>query len=233
MAEANVLTNQTLSKGAFRRQQRQETATANSQSTARQATTQDPQAMSARQYLRQGRRIRAKELRDNQAKSRLRKNANALADVAGEVATAHLLKLSWINLIDSFGLTLLYINFHFAARYFAGSRRFCQFGIEWFTFGKVGVAKKAKGRARQQATRNSQGKVAASGSRIAGAASSAVIKAKNLAKVMASKPIELAEIIVLVVLDIIIATLLLISFLTLMLPILAPIVGWTFLASYF
>src|SRR3989338_2371550 len=47
--------------------------------------------------------------------------------------TGHLLKLAWLNLIDSFGLTYLYIVFHFVMAYFMPvlSNLFCKFGEEW------------------------------------------------------------------------------------------------------
>jgi len=46
-------------------------------------------------------------------------------------ATAKALSFSWLNIIDTFGLTLLYINFHFIAKYIAGSQMFSEFGEEW------------------------------------------------------------------------------------------------------
>jgi hypothetical protein len=45
--------------------------------------------------------------------------------------TAELLKQSWLNVISSYGLTLLYINFHFVAKYIGSIRLFCDFGEEW------------------------------------------------------------------------------------------------------
>lgn len=57
-----------------------------------------------------------------------------LAESAGvqvSQITAIALRTAWQTLIASFGLTLLYINFHFAARYLAHSRKFSEFGTEW------------------------------------------------------------------------------------------------------
>ncbi len=45
--------------------------------------------------------------------------------------TAELLKQSWLNVISSYGLTLLYINFHFIAKYIGSLKLFCDFGEEW------------------------------------------------------------------------------------------------------
>ena len=40
------------------------------------------------------------------------------------------LKYSWLNLIDSVGLTFLYLILHFVVRYIAGSKIVCRFGEE-------------------------------------------------------------------------------------------------------
>lgn len=46
--------------------------------------------------------------------------------------TGHILKLAWLNLIDTFGLTWFYIAFHFLMAYFTPfSDLFCKFGQEW------------------------------------------------------------------------------------------------------
>jgi len=58
------------------------------------------------------------------------------------MATSELLQQSWYNLIDSFGLTILYINFHVVCRYVFGEKFFCKLGHEW-TGGKKGVSKSA------------------------------------------------------------------------------------------
>jgi hypothetical protein len=41
------------------------------------------------------------------------------------------LKQSWLNIFETFGLTLLYINFHFILAYVIKSPYFCKFGEEW------------------------------------------------------------------------------------------------------
>ena len=56
--------------------------------------------------------------------------AGAVAQVGGSF-TAKALKFCWLNVIDTYGLTLLYINFHFFAKYLASSNAFCEFGDEW------------------------------------------------------------------------------------------------------
>ena len=45
--------------------------------------------------------------------------------------TAGLLKSAWINLIPSWGLTLLYIDFHWFMNKVLGDSVFCSLGSEW------------------------------------------------------------------------------------------------------
>lgn len=47
------------------------------------------------------------------------------------LATSEALTASWLNIIDSFGLTLIYINAHVFGRLTAGSEFFCKLGHEW------------------------------------------------------------------------------------------------------
>ena len=49
----------------------------------------------------------------------------------GKGLTASILKFSWLNVISTYGLTLLYINFHFIAKYMVNSNYFVDFGKEW------------------------------------------------------------------------------------------------------
>ena len=56
--------------------------------------------------------------------------AGALA-VGATQGTAKLLKSAWINLLDTFGLTLIYINIHVLARKILGGKIFCALGEEW------------------------------------------------------------------------------------------------------
>lgn len=46
-------------------------------------------------------------------------------------ATSNLLKQAWTNLIDSFGLTLIWINIHVFLRLVLGKKLFCKLGEEW------------------------------------------------------------------------------------------------------
>jgi hypothetical protein len=46
--------------------------------------------------------------------------------------TSNLLTKAWINLIDTFGLTLIYIHLHVFMRLVMGSDFFCKLGHEWF-----------------------------------------------------------------------------------------------------
>jgi hypothetical protein len=45
--------------------------------------------------------------------------------------TAALLKAAWLNIIDSFGLTLIYINLHLFGHSVFGEKVFCELGEEW------------------------------------------------------------------------------------------------------
>jgi hypothetical protein len=66
----------------------------------------------------------------------------SMAAVAGaggnkaKMGTSQALKASWLNVIDSFGATLIYINFHAFARLIPGLRgMFCKLGEEWLPKG--------------------------------------------------------------------------------------------------
>ncbi|MFH1232292.1 MAG: hypothetical protein V1651_00300 [Patescibacteria group bacterium] len=56
---------------------------------------------------------------------------------------SHLLKMAWLNLIDSFGLTLIWINIHVFLKGVFGGRLFCELGEEWLPK-QVGQAGKGK-----------------------------------------------------------------------------------------
>lgn len=49
------------------------------------------------------------------------------------MATNEALSMAWLNIIDSFGLTLIWINIHVLMRFMAGSEFFCKLGHEWST----------------------------------------------------------------------------------------------------
>src|SRR5680860_1764773 len=55
--------------------------------------------------------------------------------------TSELLRLAWINLIPSFGLTLIWINIHAFLSLVIGKDVFCRLGDEWLTGGISGGAK--------------------------------------------------------------------------------------------
>jgi len=70
-------------------------------------------------------RLAAKRIK-NAAKQKLEEKVTAPA----RMATGQLLKFSWLNLIDSFGLTLIYINMHVFLRWVFPDM-FCKLGDEW------------------------------------------------------------------------------------------------------
>jgi len=60
----------------------------------------------------------------------------AAVDLATAKATASALRSAWTVgtpafFVLDFGLSLLYLNIHFIARYLGHSRKFCEFGSEW------------------------------------------------------------------------------------------------------
>ena len=65
-----------------------------------------------------------------QAQKKAQKNPDN-ASKAANLATTNMLRLSWLNLIDSFGLTLIYINLHVFLHWVLGDKFFCKLGDEW------------------------------------------------------------------------------------------------------
>lgn len=62
--------------------------------------------------------------------------ALAIAAAPIQQATSQLLQQSWLNLIDSFGATLIWINVHWFLNITMGDKLFCDLGKEWLP--KVG-----------------------------------------------------------------------------------------------
>jgi len=110
--------------------------------------------MAALKGYRPGEKEYKQQLESKQKKMRERKIATlkelATTSVSkvGVKFTAAALKQSWLNIIDTFGLTLLYINFHFLGKYVAGSSLFGEFGSEW----APPMAEKAGGKVGKMAT---------------------------------------------------------------------------------
>lgn len=69
----------------------------------------------------------AKKLKD----SKLGSQAESLAAAPIQMATSELLQQSWLNLIDSFGATLIWINVHWFLNITMGDKLFCDLGKEW------------------------------------------------------------------------------------------------------
>ena len=46
-------------------------------------------------------------------------------------STSKLLQQAWLNIIDSFGLTLIWVNIHVFLSYVLGEKLFCKLGDEW------------------------------------------------------------------------------------------------------
>jgi len=99
-----------------------------------QPLTAEQEKEETRELRRQQSLERAIQKKETEAKSKkegLAETAEAGLKKGVSMFTAQALKQAWLNLIDSFGLTLLYINFHFIAKYIVGSDKFIGFGEEW------------------------------------------------------------------------------------------------------
>ncbi len=66
----------------------------------------------------------------DQAQARISKTVHLLATPV-RWSTDWALRASWLNIIDSFGLTLIYINIHVFFRFVIGTDFFCKLGHEW------------------------------------------------------------------------------------------------------
>lgn len=64
-------------------------------------------------------------------KEQAQKKIEATVTAPAKQGTSWLLKMSWLNLIDSFGLTLIYINIHVFLKWVLGEKLFCKLGEEW------------------------------------------------------------------------------------------------------
>lgn len=86
-----------------------------------------------------------------QAKKLAREKKKKEQEETAEITTkptrllsARFLSMSWLGLIESFGLTIIYINFHFMMAHMLKNKYFCKFGGEWLgggknPFGQVGA----------------------------------------------------------------------------------------------
>jgi len=96
--------------------------------------------------------LRETVLAEKRKKEGQKKSGGVGSGVAGvmsspiKLATAKFLKQSWLHLIDSFGLTLLYINIHAFLGVVLGHSMFCKLGEEWSMGNSaMGAAKKGSG----------------------------------------------------------------------------------------
>ncbi len=77
------------------------------------------------------RQIKAKSRREAKKKSKKGEKAGINPGNVAKQGTATLLRRAWLNLIDSFGLTLIYINLHVFGRSVLAGKVFCELGFEW------------------------------------------------------------------------------------------------------
>ncbi len=77
------------------------------------------------------------QLRQKKQEKKRKKNLKNKKGASGLInplafSLARLLRQSWINLIQSFGLTLIWINIHVLGNIVFGPKVFCNLGEEWF-----------------------------------------------------------------------------------------------------
>lgn len=65
------------------------------------------------------------------ARASASRSGTAAVRAGAQGATQQILRIAWTSVIPTFGLSLLYVNFHFIARYFAHAESFAAFGSEW------------------------------------------------------------------------------------------------------
>lgn len=94
---------------------------------------------SFRQRIMAARRAMDLENLKKQAKEKIKEKVTAPA----REGTNWLLKAAWLNLIDSFGLTLIWINIHVFLRFVLGDKLFCKLGHEWIPKQVTAVAGEA------------------------------------------------------------------------------------------
>jgi len=68
-----------------------------------------------------------------------------LAQVSAQQSTGRLLQLAWLNVVDSLGLTLIYVNLHFILYLSGGKGWFAKPGTEWTAIPGAEAAKGATG----------------------------------------------------------------------------------------
>ena len=77
-------------------------------------------------------RKRARDMKEKlNVKKRVGDKMNQKVFNPAKEGTAKLLKLAWLNIITSFGLTLIYINLHVFGRAVLSKKIFCELGEEW------------------------------------------------------------------------------------------------------
>lgn len=121
----NILNDQTAFADRLR-QQRQEKANAGEENGA--AETEN-MGEDYRSVILNAKRAEAKK-KEMEEKKKGKTGASAIAMSPAKKGTSWLLKASWLNLIDSFGLTLIYINMHVFLRW-VFPKMFCKLGEEW------------------------------------------------------------------------------------------------------
>lgn len=67
---------------------------------------------------------------NKQQDGKIKKMAGAVSSRLNQL-TAQALRFSWLNIPDSFGLTLIYINLHLFGRSILGEKVFCEMGEEF------------------------------------------------------------------------------------------------------
>jgi len=82
--------------------------------------------LSFRQQVMESRRMEEEKEQEAEKKSSPSSSINSLG-----LATSRLLRGAWVNLVSSFGLTLIWINIHVFLSTVFGEKFFCKLGMEW------------------------------------------------------------------------------------------------------
>ncbi len=111
--------------GELRIAKRQDAQNYDSASGAKDTPMPGEQPLSLREAVMQEKR---------QAAAKEKEDGGGLASKAASPArkgTSALLRSAWINLIPSYGLTLIWINIHVFLGMVLGNKLFCKLGVEW------------------------------------------------------------------------------------------------------
>ncbi|HEX9664200.1 MAG TPA: hypothetical protein VGA49_00035 [Patescibacteria group bacterium] len=95
------------------------------------------QQATTRQFDRAKRNAKKKDQAEKPAEAGGEISLGEKTNLAGQLVTARLLNSAWLAIPETFGLSLLYVNFHFVMAHIVRSSLFCMLGQEWQFGGKM------------------------------------------------------------------------------------------------